>query len=80
MIMRKVAFYPIVSLNLLAALMETLLHRSLPKPNGVRCGNWEACPLTPEQQMYAAQDAFASLAAYCALYPLPLRVPVGVSN
>lgn len=32
-------------------------------PN-IRCGDWEACPLSPPQLQYAATDAFASLYLY----------------
>jgi hypothetical protein len=30
------------------------MHRTLPKPHHLRCGNWEALPLSREQQLYAA--------------------------
>jgi ribonuclease D len=40
----------------------------------VRCGNWEARQLSPEQQQYAACDAFASLAVYLGLLQLPVRL------
>lgn len=33
-----------------AALVEVALTRRLPKPNSVRCGNWERKPLDKQQQ------------------------------
>lgn len=44
----------------LAEQCERLVRRRLPKPSGLRCGNWEAVPLSAEQQHYAAVDAYAS--------------------
>ncbi|GAX73880.1 hypothetical protein CEUSTIGMA_g1330.t1 [Chlamydomonas eustigma] len=57
----------------LAGLIEVLMHRTLFKPHHLRCGNWEAMPLSREQQLYAAYDAFASLSAYNILKDLPKR-------
>lgn len=48
----------------LATLARHVLHSHLPKPGNVRCSNWEAHPLTMEQQMYAATDAWVSLRIY----------------
>jgi hypothetical protein len=48
----------------LATLARRVLHGHLPKPGNVRCSNWEAYPLTMEQQMYAATDAWVSLRIY----------------
>jgi hypothetical protein len=48
----------------LATLARRVLHGHLPKPGNVRCSNWETHPLTMEQQMYAATDAWVSLRIY----------------
>lgn len=37
-----------------AGLVETVLHRTLPKPKDVRLGDWDTWPLKPIQQRYAA--------------------------
>lgn len=52
-------------------LVEEVLNLQLPKPQGVRCGNWEARPLSPDQQRYAALDVFASLLLHHELQELP---------
>lgn len=44
-----------------------VLQRTLPKPDRLRCGNWEAPRLSTDQQRYAALDAYASLAVYSRL-------------
>ena len=36
----------------------------LPKPNDIRCGNWESVPLSDIQCEYAALDAYASYLVY----------------
>ena len=51
-----------------------MLGYELPKPKGLRLSNWEQKPLTPDQQGYAAADAFASLAVGWALRELPLKI------
>ena len=51
---------------------ERLLGRALPKPQSLRCGNWEQFPLSAEQQFYAAMDAYASLLVGQAVVRLPL--------
>lgn len=56
----------------LAEQCERLLKRRLPKPQQLRCGNWEQVPLSQEQQHYAALDAFASLLVGRAVLKLPL--------
>jgi len=58
----------------LAGLVEEVLTRQLPKPTGVRCGNWEARPLSQDQNMYAALDVFASLLVHHELQKQPLQV------
>lgn len=42
----------------------------LPKPDLVRCGNWEVWPLTHDFQSYAALDAFASFLVFHCLNKL----------
>ena len=56
----------------LAEQCERLLGRRLPKPAGLRCGNWEQVPLSAEQQHYAAVDAYASYVCACAVLQRPL--------
>eukprot|EP00775_Hariotina_reticulata_P011580 gene11580-11724_t len=58
----------------LAGLVEEVLTLQLPKPVGVRCGNWEARPLSQEQKLYAALDVFASLLLHYELQNQPLQV------
>eukprot|EP00877_Chromochloris_zofingiensis_P003951 jgi/Chrzof1/13557/Cz08g02020.t1 len=60
----------------LAALSAELLQAALPKPPRIRLGNWERRPLDPDQQAYAACDAYASLALHWALAALQARVTV----
>ena len=43
----------------------------LPKPKDVRISDWEAPNLSPEQQQYAAADAFAGLRVFHELAKLP---------
>ncbi|KAG2497293.1 hypothetical protein HYH03_004876 [Edaphochlamys debaryana] len=57
----------------LSALVAVSLRRELPKPKNIRCGDWQAWPLSPAQQRYAALDAYAGLAVWAALNRLPLR-------
>ncbi|EFJ48923.1 hypothetical protein VOLCADRAFT_90238 [Volvox carteri f. nagariensis] len=57
----------------LAALVATVLKRHLPKPNSLRCGNWERRPLDAAQKRYGALDAYAGLAVWAALSRLPYR-------
>ncbi|KAF7236486.1 Werner syndrome ATP-dependent helicase [Varanus komodoensis] len=45
-------------------LMKHLFHKQLLKDKLVRCGNWEQFPLTEEQKLYAATDAYAGFLIY----------------
>nr|XP_034996944.1 Werner syndrome ATP-dependent helicase isoform X1 [Zootoca vivipara]XP_034996945.1 Werner syndrome ATP-dependent helicase isoform X1 [Zootoca vivipara] len=45
-------------------LLKHLFHKQLLKDKLVRCGNWKQFPLTEEQKLYAATDAYASLLIY----------------
>lgn len=45
----------------LADLCRQILGLELPKPEGVRRGNWEKRPLTVDQLEYAALDSYAGL-------------------
>uniref|UniRef100_A0A8C6XWN2 ATP-dependent DNA helicase n=1 Tax=Naja naja TaxID=35670 RepID=A0A8C6XWN2_NAJNA len=42
----------------LNGLVKHLFHKQLVKDKLVRCGNWECFPLTEEQKLYAATDAY----------------------
>lgn len=44
-----------------AALARVVLGKELPKDPELRLSDWEALPLSPQQQGYAAADAYASL-------------------
>ena len=48
----------------LAAMVEQTLHAILPKPNHLRCGDWEVVPLSEDMLHYAALDAYCSWAVY----------------
>lgn len=48
----------------LASLARFMLRGHLPKHRDVRCSNWETLPLSMEQQMYAATDAWVGLRIY----------------
>lgn len=52
----------------LASLSTEILQRTLAKEHSVRCSNWEAPTLSPEQCEYAANDARASLNLLLALH------------
>ncbi|XP_042305335.1 Werner syndrome ATP-dependent helicase isoform X2 [Sceloporus undulatus] len=45
-------------------LVKHLFHKQLLKDKLVRCGNWEQFPLTEEQKLYAATDAYAGFLIY----------------
>lgn len=59
----------------LAHLVQAVLGSSMEKVQSVRCGNWEAKPLSDVQQRYAALDAYAGLAVLLRLQSLPLKPP-----
>ncbi|KAG8130300.1 hypothetical protein E2320_016907 [Naja naja] len=48
----------------LNGLVKHLFHKQLVKDKLVRCGNWECFPLTEEQKLYAATDAYAGFLIY----------------
>jgi ribonuclease D len=73
--MHMMFYYSACSINTdLAGLVEEVLNKQLPKPSGVRCGNWEARPLSQKQKLYAALDVFASLLIHHELQNQPLQV------
>ena len=55
----------------LAELTSRLLSRQLDKRDTLRCSDWEAAVLSPEQVEYAALDAWASFAVYQKLSATP---------
>ncbi|XP_067413066.1 bifunctional 3'-5' exonuclease/ATP-dependent helicase WRN isoform X2 [Emydura macquarii macquarii] len=48
----------------LNGLVKHLFSKQLLKDKDVRCGNWEEFPLSEEQKLYAATDAYAGLLIY----------------
>nr|DBA28634.1 TPA: hypothetical protein GDO54_008962 [Pyxicephalus adspersus] len=48
----------------LNGLVKHLFSKQLLKDNSVRCSSWDKFPLTDEQRLYAASDAYASLLVY----------------
>ncbi|XP_075785437.1 bifunctional 3'-5' exonuclease/ATP-dependent helicase WRN isoform X1 [Pelodiscus sinensis] len=48
----------------LNGLVKHLFSKQLLKDKNVRCGNWEEFPLSEEQKLYAATDAYAGLLIY----------------
>jgi len=48
----------------LSDLCVELLGHHVPKPPDIRCGNWEAAPLSEEQLRYAATDAWSGLRCF----------------
>ncbi|KAI8884205.1 hypothetical protein K501DRAFT_272009 [Backusella circina FSU 941] len=56
----------------LADLCGKILKRRLPKPNIIRCGDWEREEFTDEQKNYAALDAWVSLKIFLRVQGLPL--------
>ncbi|NXG68002.1 WRN helicase, partial [Baryphthengus martii] len=48
----------------LNGLVKHLFGKQLWKEKSVRCSNWEAFPLTEEQKLYAATDAYAGFIIY----------------
>ncbi|KAK3751159.1 hypothetical protein QZH41_015484 [Actinostola sp. cb2023] len=45
----------------LTGLVMNLFRHQLNKDNNIRCSNWETTPLSHEQKMYAATDAYVSI-------------------
>jgi hypothetical protein len=56
----------------MAALAEKLMHKTVRKSQNIRCSDWEQDPLTAEQQIYAATDAWVSLRLYEILSSMPI--------
>ena len=52
----------------LSGMVEQLLHKRLPKPSNIRCGNWDQVPLSAASRHYAALDAYASFAVMKAAF------------
>ncbi|KAM9330557.1 bifunctional 3'-5' exonuclease/ATP-dependent helicase WRN [Gastrophryne carolinensis] len=48
----------------LNGLVKHLFNKQLLKDDSVRCSNWDRFPLTDDQRLYAASDAYASLLIY----------------
>ncbi|XP_077332357.1 bifunctional 3'-5' exonuclease/ATP-dependent helicase WRN isoform X1 [Lithobates pipiens] len=48
----------------LNGIVKHLFSKQLLKDNSVRCSSWDKFPLTDEQRLYAASDAYASLLTY----------------
>ncbi|XP_071076279.1 bifunctional 3'-5' exonuclease/ATP-dependent helicase WRN isoform X2 [Desmodus rotundus] len=48
----------------LNGLVKHLFSKQLRKDNSVRCSNWKNYPLTEDQKLYAATDAYAGLIIY----------------
>lgn len=59
----------------LSSLTEMLTCKELAKPPKIRMGNWEANPLSREQLLYAATDAFVSWYLYEVLKTFPDAKP-----
>ena len=62
----------------LADLVDGLFGRLLDKEQGVRCCDWTKAELSPDEQNYAALDAYVSLKVYQKLLTItsPFREPV----
>ncbi|KAK9814912.1 hypothetical protein WJX73_001792 [Symbiochloris irregularis] len=63
----------------LRGLAEELLGKTLNKDASRRCSNWEELPLSREQKLYAATDAYASLCIGQVLSTMPRLVQPAVS-
>ncbi|KAJ6653500.1 hypothetical protein lerEdw1_009172 [Lerista edwardsae] len=63
-------------------LVKHLFHKQLLKDKMVRCGNWEQFPLTEEQKLYAATDAYAGFLIYQNLASMtcPMQVQLHVER
>ena len=74
------AILGIIPAKSLAGMVEQLMHRTLPKPHDIRCGNWDQVPLPHAWRRYAALDAFASLAVMKAAFELYLTTVAPTSD
>ncbi|MEJ1285015.1 Werner syndrome RecQ like helicase [Cricetulus griseus] len=64
----------------LNGLVKHILGKQLLKDKSIRCSNWSNFPLTDDQKLYAATDAYAGLAIYEKLANLGDTVPVFALN
>ncbi|XP_075718297.1 bifunctional 3'-5' exonuclease/ATP-dependent helicase WRN [Rhinoderma darwinii] len=70
----------------LNGLVKHLFNKQLLKDDSVRCSDWDRFPLSEDQKLYAASDAYAGLLIYQKLESmneeekLALSVPTGVSS
>lgn len=69
----------------LQSLCQDVFGKYLPKPVGIRCGDWESSDLTKEQREYAANDAYVALRLNVAMDALPqlnctIKKPVPINT
>ncbi|XP_044134301.1 LOW QUALITY PROTEIN: Werner syndrome ATP-dependent helicase [Bufo gargarizans] len=70
----------------LNGLVKHLFNKQLLKDDSVRCSDWNRFPLSEEQKLYAASDAYAGLLIYQKLESLDekeklvLSIPTGLSS
>ncbi|XP_040273813.1 Werner syndrome ATP-dependent helicase [Bufo bufo] len=70
----------------LNGLVKHLFNKQLLKDDSVRCSDWDRLPLSEEQKLYAASDAYAGLLIYQKLESLDekeklvLSIPTGLSS
>ncbi|XP_040850151.1 Werner syndrome ATP-dependent helicase [Ochotona curzoniae] len=64
----------------LNGLVKHLLGKQLLKDKSIRCSNWSDFPLTEDQKLYAATDAYAGLILYQKLEILGDSMTFGINN